>query len=175
VHRRGSAGVGGGAAVQNETEREVSAAKLAALREFITGCGGGETALDGWTARTETRRGGSSSGATDTYFFSPPPDEQRFRSRQEVVRHLGLEANRASKRKAEEVESGKRAAASAAAELDYGAQPPKSTRPRRGAPPPPETPRTAFVKKVAAKCGEPGQRFSLIHVSCSTTSSPVPT
>ena len=106
VHKRGSAGVGGGAAdEENETEREVSAAKLAALREFITGCGGGETALDGWTARTETRRGGSSSGGTDTYFFSPPPDAQRFRSRQEVVRHLGLEANRASKRKAEEVEA----------------------------------------------------------------------
>ena len=114
VHGGGGDG-GGDRAAQSAAEREASAAKLAALRTFVAESGGAVAALDGWTARTETRRGGTSSSSTestsarpaghrqmDTYFFSPPPDARRFRSRVEVARFLGLEVSTSRKRAASE-------------------------------------------------------------------------
>ena len=57
---------------------------MEALQSFVRACGGHESLLDGWTAKTETRQQGSSAGTTDTYFFAP--SGKRFRSRVEIAR-----------------------------------------------------------------------------------------
>ena len=52
----------------------ISMRRMEALQSFVRACGGHESLLDGWTAKTETRQQGSSAGTTDTY-FNPQPGE----------------------------------------------------------------------------------------------------
>ena len=49
-----------------EEEERVSAQQLAALHGFVCRLGGAADILDGWYAKTETRRQGTSAGSTDT-------------------------------------------------------------------------------------------------------------
>ena len=49
-----------------EEEERVSAQQLAALHGFVRRLGGAADILDGWYAKTETRRQGTSAGSTDT-------------------------------------------------------------------------------------------------------------
>ena len=60
-----------------EDEERVSAQQLAALHSFVRQLGGAADLLDGWYAKTETRRQGTSAGSTDTcacpLLSRPPP------------------------------------------------------------------------------------------------------
>ena len=62
---------------------------LRLLQVYITGCGGREGALDGWSTYCETRKSGTTEGTTDQYFVAR--NGKRFRSRAEVARHLRLD------------------------------------------------------------------------------------
>ena len=65
--------------------------ETAALSAFLTDCGGnGAALLEGWTVKIEQRMTGNSAGQLDAYWYSPKG--KKFRSRNEVARHLGLAA-----------------------------------------------------------------------------------
>ena len=81
--------------VETRSEEDLSAQRLRACVEYVMACGGTSDALSGWHARTETRKTGNSAGTSDTYFFAP--DGRRYRSRNDVVRLLGLEPLRVPK------------------------------------------------------------------------------
>ena len=57
-------------------------------RYIVVECGGDGASVDGWQVDLRRREGGAA-GGRDLYYFSPT--RQRFRSRVEVARHLGLE------------------------------------------------------------------------------------
>ena len=69
---------------------------LASLADYLEGCGGSRTMIDGWTTKTEIRREGSTAGTSDSYYINP--QGKRFRARTEIARFFGLEvAPRSSK------------------------------------------------------------------------------
>ena len=65
-------------------------ALLEALREYVAKCGG--VLSDDWTCTATMRTQGASAGSYDALYWSP--DGDRYRSRLEVVRALGLAPQR---------------------------------------------------------------------------------
>ena len=65
-----------------------AAKAMEGVRKHIEACGGGAELVKGWRAVKTPRRNGDTAGSHDWYFFSD--EGQRFRSRAEIARHLGL-------------------------------------------------------------------------------------
>ena len=76
-------------ASSDEGLAEVANRALISCSEYVVRCGGAADALAGWHPCAELRKAGNSAGTYDVYFHSP--DGKRYRSRNEVVRALGLE------------------------------------------------------------------------------------
>lgn len=98
----------GGAVRADRSGDDPTVALLAALREYVAKCGG--QLSDDWTCTATMRTNGASAGTYDALYWSPGRKE-RFRSRMEVVRALGLapqkelKSNKGTmKKKAEHVE-----------------------------------------------------------------------
>ncbi|KAL0039732.1 hypothetical protein WJX77_006357 [Trebouxia sp. C0004] len=66
---------------------------LERLREYVKEQGG--ELAPGWHVEVKTRNSGTSAGTSDAYYFNPAG--QRFRSRQEIMRHLELAAQQSKK------------------------------------------------------------------------------
>ncbi|KAL3143605.1 hypothetical protein ABBQ38_002402 [Trebouxia sp. C0009 RCD-2024] len=80
---------------------------LERLREYVQEQGG--ELAPGWRVEVKTRNSGTSAGTSDAYYFSPAG--QRFRSRQEIVRHLETTAQQSKKVTREEAASNAKEAA----------------------------------------------------------------
>uniref|UniRef100_A0A7S0JA62 MBD domain-containing protein n=1 Tax=Calcidiscus leptoporus TaxID=127549 RepID=A0A7S0JA62_9EUKA len=84
---------------ESETCKAHARKQLEALGDFLKKHGGAVDWIEGWQARTESRKFGSK--ASDTYFYAP--SGQRFRSRAEVARaHFNLHVPQRSGPRAEE-------------------------------------------------------------------------
>ena len=98
VGRAGEEGADGGASVKvkvsatgsvradRKSSDDPTPALLEALREYVAKCGGALS--DDWTCTATMRTQGASAGSFDALYWSPEGD--RYRSRLEVVRALGL-------------------------------------------------------------------------------------
>ena len=76
----------GGAIRADRSADDPTPALLEALREYVAKCGG--QLSDDWTCTATMRTQGASAGTYDALYWSP--DKERYRSRLEVVRALGL-------------------------------------------------------------------------------------
>ncbi|KAK9852324.1 hypothetical protein WJX84_011031 [Apatococcus fuscideae] len=74
-------------------EKVSEADLLDKLREYVEEKGG--TWKPGWRIEKRTRFSGNTAGTSDAYYFSP--ENRKFRSRQEVVRAMGLEPDAKAK------------------------------------------------------------------------------
>ena len=70
--------------------------RIRLLAAYLESRGGTRDMVDGWRARTETRRGGNSAGQLVKYFYDPRG--KLFRSHPEVARYFQLEAARWERR-----------------------------------------------------------------------------
>ena len=77
----------GGAVRADRKGSDPTIALLAALREYVAKCGG--YLSDDWTCTATMRTNGASAGTYDALYWSPGKQE-RYRSRLEVIRALGL-------------------------------------------------------------------------------------
>ncbi|KAL0021618.1 hypothetical protein WJX79_009112 [Trebouxia sp. C0005] len=77
------------------------------LREYVQEQGG--ELAPGWHCEVKTRNSGTSAGTSDAYYFNPAG--QRFRSRQEIMRHLELAAWQSKKVSREEAVANAKATA----------------------------------------------------------------
>ncbi|KAA6421980.1 MAG: methyl- -binding domain 2, partial [Trebouxia sp. A1-2] len=77
------------------------------LREYVQEQGG--ELAPGWHCEVKTRNSGTSAGTSDAYYFNPAG--QRFRSRQEIMRHLELAARQSKKISREEAVANAKATA----------------------------------------------------------------
>lgn len=80
---------------------------LERLREYVKEQGG--ELAPGWHVEVKTRNSGTSAGTSDAYYFNPAG--QRFRSRQEIMRHLELAAQQSKKVTREEAVANAKATA----------------------------------------------------------------